>query len=440
MARPPGEQTAIAVSTPAVAGTPVAEATPIGERLDLANLSPDIPDPSEPVTITFASWVSEGLKPFVTRFEKLHPNIKVKLQDVPAEEHQDKLTTQIAGGNAPDAAFVDNGTVGAFGTRNALVNLNPYIEKSVAVKPDDYIEAFRTTATIRGNMYGLPFDGETTGLFYRTDLFKQAGIAGPPTTWEELRTAAQKLTNKQKKQYGWSAFGQEAVYYWYPFLWQTGERAMNEDGEVTFTSERGQRATEFYVDLARNYGHPDLLTSNSWDGRTLFANGRVAMYMAGAWFAGEMLNSYPQITGKWAAAPLPRDAQCATTTAGDSLVIFNQSKNKDAAWKWIEFLSAPQNMALWNVGTKRNPSTLLPPRKSLLEDPQVFANNPLLKGFAQQMECGVSDPAYDDPNWGEIEWGPLNENLGKAFLGEITAAEALEETAAEAEGVLGQEE
>ncbi len=438
--RPAGEETAMAAATVSVEETAGPEATAIGEKLDLANLSPDIPDPEQPVTITFASWVGEGLKPFKARFEKLHPNIKIKLQDVPAEQMQDKLTTQIAGGNAPDAAFVDNGTVSAFGTRNALVNLDPYIAKSAAVKPDDYVDAFRKAATVKGSMYGLPFDGESTGLFYRTDLFEQAGIDGPPETWEEFMEAAKKLTNKEKKQYGFAVFAPEATYYWYPWYWQTGARLISEDGkQIAFNGEEGKRAAEFYVDLARNYSPPDLLNSNSWDGRVAFGNGKVGMYVAGAWFAGTLLDEYPKIKGKWATAPLPKDKQCATTIAGDSLIVFEQSKNKDAAWKWIEFLSAPQNVALWNVGTKQNPGSLLPTRKSLLNDPQVFANNPILQGFAQQMECGVSDPAFDNEQWYQIEEA-LTENLGKAIYGDIEAADAMDEAALAGQDILDAQE
>jgi len=148
-----------------------------------------------------------------------------------------------------------------------------------------------------------------------------------------------------------------------------------------------------------------------------------------------MINEFPKTKGKWASAPLPKDAQCATTIAGDALVIFNQSKNKDAAWKWIEFLSAPQNIALWNIGTRKSPGSLLPTRKSLLNDPQVFVNNPILKGFAEQMNCGVSDPAMENEKWGEAEKA-LNDNLGKAIYGDLTAAEALDEAALEAEDIL----
>ncbi len=409
---------------------------PIGEQLDLAALSPEIPEPTEPVTVQFASWVGEqeGMQKLAETFHELHPNITIDFQDSPAEEITDKLLTQVAGQNAPDAAYLDQGAVGDFAPRSALVALDDYIAKSIAVKPDDYIDAWRDSAMFEGKMYGLPFDGETTGLFYRTDLFEAAGIEGPPTTWEEFEAAAQKLTNVDEKKYGFILFAPEASYYWLPWLWQAGGSLLSEDGkQITFNNEAGKRAAEFYIGL-RDYAPEDFLNSNSYDGRVAFANGTVAMYVAGAWFAGTLRSEFPDIDGKWASAPLPQDQECATTIAGDTLVIFEQSKNKEAAWKWIEFLSAPQNMAAWNLGTADNPGSLLPPRRSLIEDPNAFNNNETLKGFADMMECGISQVANNE-NWGQAD-ELLNEQLGRAMFGEIDAATALDEAAAEGQAVL----
>jgi ABC-type glycerol-3-phosphate transport system substrate-binding protein len=407
---------------------------PIGEELDLANLSPEIPEPTEPVTITFASWVNES--PMMTmlrdQFQQLHPNITVDFQGVPAEEMTDRLTTQIAGGNPPDTAFVDQSAVVDFASRNALLDLGPYVEKSLAVKRDDYVGAFLEAVLWDDKLYGLPYDGETTGLFYRKDLFEAAGIAEPPKTWEELEAAAQALTTED--QYGYIMFAPEAAYYWYPYLWQNGGELLSEDGTtIQFNSDAGKEAAEFYVGLAQ-YSPPDFLNSNSYDGRVAFATGQVAMYVAGAWFASVLQDEYPDINDLWDAAPLPEKERCATTIAGDSLVIPAQSQNPDAAWKWIEFLSAPQNMARWTLGTPQAPGSLLPPRKSLLEDPAVFDLNPILRGFAEQMECGVTGSA-PNPLYGEVEV-VLNDALGRAIYGEIDAATALDEAALEGEDIL----
>jgi multiple sugar transport system substrate-binding protein len=392
-------------------------------------------EPTSPVTITFSSWVGDSaqMKKLAADFHKLHPNITVKFQNVPADSATQKLTTQVAGGTAPDTAFIDSSAVQDFAQRRALVNLDGYIAGSKDVKLDDYVAGFKQTAVYRNSMFALPYDGETTGLFYRTDLFQAAGIAGPPKTWEELQADAAKLTDPSKKQYGFILFAPEAQYYWLPFLWQAGGNLLSKDGKsVAFNSPQGVQAADFYVGL-RKYAPPDYLASNSWDGRVAFATGKVAMYEAGAWFGGEMTSSFPKIKGKWSVAPMPvGPARCATTIAGDSLVVTSQSKNKDAAWMWIEFLSRPDNMKLWTYGSPT--TTLLPPRQSLLSDPQLGRYNPWLKGFAEQMKCAVNETTTN-PNWGQASEA-LNAELGKAIYGEQTPTQALNKAAKKGQTLL----
>ena len=390
-----------------------------------------VPEPTEPVTITFSSWVSntKGMKKLYAKFQQEHPNIKVEFQDVPAEESEKKLTTQVAGGNPPDAAYVDASNIATFAPRKALVDLESYMARSDTTKPTDFVDAFKAQATVDGKMYGLPFDGETTGLFYRKDLFQAAGITEPPKTWDEFTAAAQKLTDPAKKQYGFQVFAPEAEYYFYPWLWQNGGELLSPD-EKTFllNNDAGKAAADYYVGLSK-YSSPDYLNSNSYDARLGFAQGQIAMYMAGAWFAGTLSDEFPKIEGKWAAAPLPSgSAGCKTTIAGDALVLFASGKKQDAAWKWIEFLSKPENMAEWTYGST---GTLLPPRTSLLESPDLVKAKPVLKGFADLMKCGVN---YNiaDKQWPKIS-EELNTQLGNAMFDKVSPTEALDNTAAEAE-------
>jgi multiple sugar transport system substrate-binding protein len=391
-----------------------------------------VPEPSTAVTISFASWVGEipEMRQLLAAFKKEHPNITIKLQNVPAEEATEKLTAQVAGGNPPDVAYVDAGTVANFASRKALVNLDDYISRSDIVKTDGYVPAFKTFTTFDKSMYGLPLDGESTALFYRTDLFQAAGIAKPPTTWPEFEDAARKLTQPAKRQYGVAMFATEAAYYWYPWLWQNGGKLLSDDGkQVLFADDKAKAAAEFYVNLAKNYAPKDYLNSNSYDGRQAFANGQVGMYVAGSWFAGTLADEFPAIDGKWATAPLPTGAAgCGTTIAGDALVIFEQSKQSDAAWKFIEFMSKPDNIALWTYKSKGG--TTLPPISSLLQSPDLVKTKPVLDGFAKAMACGVSN-VVANPDWPKIE-EKLNDELAKAIYGEQTVAAALDEAAAEA--------
>jgi multiple sugar transport system substrate-binding protein len=395
----------------------------------------EVKDPTKPVTVTFQSWVGTDptMKKFAANFHKLHPNITIKFENVSSDNASQKLTTQIAGGNPPDVAFVDASATSDFASRQALVNLDNYIKRSKVVKPDDYVDAFRTFVTYKDSMWGLPIDGESTGLFYRKDLFKAAGIAAPPRTWDEFLADAKKLTNPSKKQYGYEVFAPEAAYYWYPWLYQAGGDLLSADGKkILFTSPEAKKAADFYVGLAK-YSPPDYLNSNSYDGRVAFAQGQTAMYMAGSWFAGTLSSEYPKIDGKWDAAPLPDGpAGCKTTIAGDSLIMLSATKNSDAAWLWMEYLSKPENIATWTY--KSANGTELPPLTSLIESPDLVKTKPVMEGFAKLMKCGVASTVAN-PKFPQIETS-LNDELGKAFYGDQTASQALQNSKDKAEQIL----
>ena len=254
-----------------------------------------------------------------------------------------------------------------------------------------------------------------------------------PATWDDFQADAAKLTDAAKKQYGFIEFGPESEYYWEPFLWQAGGHLMSQDGKtITFDSPEGIKAANFYVGL-RKYSPPDYYSSNSWDGRVAFATGKVAMYEAGAWFGGQMKTEFPKINGKWSVAPMPTGpAGCATTIAGDSLAVFSQSKYPDAAWMWVEFLTQPDNMKTWTFGSPT--TTLLPPRQSLLSDPDLGKFNPWLEGFAQQMKCAVNDN-LTNPKWPQVS-DELNTELGKAIFGEQSASEAIQKAAQKGQQIL----
>jgi multiple sugar transport system substrate-binding protein len=417
----------------------------LGKKLNLAKLSPSIKDPSSPVTLTFEGfYLGAVYNKLAKEFHQIHPNISVNIVNIPADTEQTKLTTQIAGGNAPDAAYVDNGTIGAFAPRGAIVNLDDYMSKSISTPPSDFVPAFKEMVSYQGAVYGLPFDSESTGLYYRKDLFQAAGISQPPSTWAEMLADAKKLTVPSKKQYGIAMFASagETSYYWYNYLYEAGgTQTTPDDKHAAFASPAGLKAGQFYADLAK-YSPPDLWSSNSWDGRVSFATGKVGMYVAGAWFAGEMHNSFPKIKGKWGVVPMPQASStstCANTIAGDSLAIFSGSKNQDAAWKWIEFLDAPQNMALIDIGTKKQPSFELPPRNSLINDPAAFTSNPIMEDFSKGLKCGVPRagmPMSQNPNWGKVDTGPLSDALGKIIYGKEAVKPALEGAAQQANQTL----
>ena len=393
-----------------------------------------VEEPTEPTTVSFFSWIgnSPDMKKLAQEFEQEHPNITIKFENVPAESAGQVLTTRIAGNNAPDVAYVNASDTADYAARGAAVDLSSYIERSDVVESDDYVDAFKNFVTYDEKLWGLPMGGETTGLFYRTDMFEEAGIEEPPTTWEEFEETAAALTDEDAGQFGYVVFASESAYYWYPWLYQAGGDLLSEDGEILFTSDEAKQAAEYYVNLTQ-YSPPDYLNSNSWDGRVAFAEGQVGMYMAGAWFAGTLTEEFPDIEGKWATAPLPEGpAGCKTTIAGDALVMMEQTDNSDAAWLWMEFLSRPDIIARMTYEAE---GTLLPPLTSQLESEEIVEAKPVLEGFIDLMECGVAS-TVSNPKFPRVET-IINEELGKAMYGEQSASEALENAAEQAGPILG---
>jgi len=110
-----------------------------------STVQPIVPsEPSSPVTITFESWVGDSpqMKKFAADFHKLHPNITIQFESVSSDNATQKLTTQIAGGTAPDTAFLDASAVQGFASRGALVNLDGYLAGSKVANPSDFVPAF----------------------------------------------------------------------------------------------------------------------------------------------------------------------------------------------------------------------------------------------------------------------------------------------------------
>ena len=434
-AEPTGAATQAATEAPTEAAATETPFVITGE-----NYSPDIPEPAEPVTVTWATWVNTDTpfwKATIAAFQKVHPNITIEIQSVTSEEMFVQLPAQIAAGHPPDTAYVSDWMTGGLAQNNGLVPLDDYISKSTVIDIEDYIPAFLQPARVGDVQYGLPFASETTGLFYRTDRFEEVGLDPnhPPETWEEFREYAEKLTDKENARYGFAVFATEAAYHFYPWLWQAGGEQLNpaDPNDVVWDSPEGQKAADFYASLAQ-YSPPELLNATSGDGRVPFANGDVAMYVAGTSFAGILVTEFPDAAGKWAAAPLPQDKRCATTIAGDHLVIFKASKHPEAAFKWIEWLSSPQNMIGYSLGNPSEPGTLLPPRTSLVEDPSLYENRPYLEAFKDNMKCAYV-PEADQPNYFKAE-EILTEYLGQALHGEISGSEAVTESAVEAEAAM----
>ena len=352
---------------------------------------------------------------------------------MPAEQASRCSRTRIAGNNAPDVAYVNASDTADYAVARRGRRPRPTTSsRSDVVNPDDYVEAFKTFVTYEDKMWGLPMDGESTGLFYRTDMFEAAGIDGPPTTWEEFEAAAAALTDEDDGPVRLRAVRHRGGVLLVPVA-LPGRRRPAERGrhEIAFTSDEAKEAAEFYVGLTEVLaaGLPQLQLLRRprrlrrGPGRHVHGRRLVRRH------ADRRVPGHRRQVGDRPAPGGPGGLQDhdRRRLAGHD----GQTEVADAAWLWMEYLSQPEILAEWTYKTE---GTLLPPLNSLLEGDEIVEEKPVLQGFIDLMKCGVAS-TVSNPKFPRIET-ILNEELGKAMYGEQSAEEALDNAAQQAEAIL----
>ncbi len=251
------------------------------------------------------------------------------------------------------------------------------------VKQDDYFPGIWETNVIDGKLVGIPWYVDTRLLYYRKDILRQAGVKLPINTWQEWNTAM-----AQVKQY----VGKDRFAILMPLnefeqqlslgLQQDDPLLRDHDNRGNFQSPGFRAALAFYANtFAQQWAPPlsETQVSNVWDE---FFNGYLAFYFSGPWNIREFRNRAPEaLKDQWGTMPLPGPhGPGAGIAGGSSLVLFQRSQHKDAAWKLVEFLSRPDVQQRFHalIGD-------LPPRRSTWRTPEL-EGDPLARAFADQLE------------------------------------------------------
>lgn len=359
---------------------------------------------SEPVTvIKFWGMGNEGemVQSLIREFEKQNPTIHVDVQQIPWTAAHEKLLTAFAGESTPDVCQLGNTWLPEFCVLHALEPLQPFVDRSDIVGLDDYFPGVLKTNFIDSTLFGLPWYVDTRVVFYRKDILQQAGFAEFPKTWEKVLEAS-KVIRRQ-------AMAKKKICYpfflptneWVPsiiFGMQSGGHFLsNNNSRGNFSGPEFTSAFTMLSEFYRMEYSPSgmQLITNLYDS---FSNGLVAMYITGPWNIGEFKRRIrPDLQNEWMTAPLPSmDSSYPGTSLplGTSLVLFRNSRNKEASWKLIEFLSSvEQSIAFYSITGN------LPPRRSAWND-SVLANNKYIKAFYQQLQR--VDPLPQIPEWEQI--------------------------------------
>lgn len=337
--------------------------------------------------------------------------IKVKWGDVAYDTFLEKIIAESrTGGGAYDlVAWVD-----AWGPaiRDALVPLDDKLEEA-GRDLADYPEVFQTVVKAgdpEGKVYGLPLRGHAFLLFYRQDVFDKLGLE-PPKTWQELIETGKKIQAETKlnaiaNYYG--LFGGQNLFNWFAHLWSNGADLLDEENRPAFNSPAGVEATELYIDYLREHKltPPASVTWGEQEANTAAAQGKAAMFIGWWWmidvFKGE--EAAKVVRDNIAFAPVPgwEGKEAASYGYLWPMGILNQSKNQDAAWEYLKWLSHPEVEKEVALADPPAPQTNITVRLSNLRDPAV---NEKWNGI-NETAAGILEDARTTPmiaEWGEIQ-------------------------------------
>ena len=347
-------------------------------------------------------------------FEAAHPDVDIKLEDVSWDNLQQRLTTDIAGGTAPDIAIIGTRWLLDYAANDIAEPIDDYMTPEFKAK---FIEAFLAPSVIDGVTYGLPVAASARAMYYNKDLLAKAGVQEPPKTWDQLVEDAKAVKEKGGGAYGFGLQGKEIEtdVYWYYALWTHGGDLIVDD-KSGIASDAGVKSAELYKSMIdQSLTQPGPTGSNRQDVESLFKQGRAAMILSGPWLRGQIKDEAPDLN--YGLAALPEAGTPATYGVTDTIMIFKSSQHKDLAWKFLEE-SAFSTKNRTEFSSKEG---FLPVLKSVEEAPE-FADNPQLKVFTSLLPNAKFAPLI--PNW-EMASDAATAALQRIYQGEAEPKAAL---------------
>ena len=390
----------------------------------------------------------DATKQLLPQFEK-ETGIKVIIDAMPYLTLREKQVTELTSkSGAYDLIMMDLIWVGEYHRF-----LLPLDERVKATPPEvldmeDFMPRLLHGYGIwEDRLYGLPYYPGVQMLYYRKDLFgdpsekrtfkaKYGYELQPPKTWEQFRDIAEHFddrdTNGDGKVDFWgfaSAYvrGEHIVCDYLTRLWGFGGEFLDDNWKPAFNNSTGVKALEFYIDMVQ-FG-PLGMTSYAHDETsTAMLEGSVAMIIQWTGYAVQMEDpAQSKIAGKVGYAVVPGDPP-SPTLGGWGLGICRESKNQDAAWEFLK----------WMTGKKMaKPYAMIDGgvvRYSVYEDPDVKSKYPFYDADSKSYDLVKMRPRIPEyPKISEV----FALELSEAVSGKKSPEKALDSAAEQIIEILG---
>ena len=334
--------------------------------------------------IAYPAWDTKAQEAAVTGifadYEKQNPNVKIELISLPFPVLRQRLVVSARAGDPPDVAYVDGRWVPEMAVPGLIADIT--VAAAKLDRADWFPEPWKG-CTVGGRIFAIPDRIDPWLVYYNTELFEKAGITAFPKTMDELAAAAVKITGGGV--YGWGLIGAKdasLISRFINFLYAFHGDLLTPDGKKSaFGQPDAVAALRFYTDLLVKYkaAQPSAMANGLNDVNQLFMTGRAGMIIDGPWRQGTLREQAPNL--KWSLGQLPPAAGKTPRylTSSWYYTLFKGGRNQEAAFKFVDFLLKPENMARSVV--------TLPARKSAALDPR-FAT-PAYKPWVDAIPAAV---------------------------------------------------
>ncbi len=285
-------------------------------------------------------------------FEKQHPGIHLRWVVLEENVLRQRVTTDIAThGGQFDIMTIGNYEVPIWAKQGWIA---PFDDLSASYDVDDILKPVRAGISYQNKLYALPFYAESAMLFYRTDLFKQAGLTMPDApTYAQIRQFADKITDKSKQVYGICLRGKpgwgENMAYFTTLVTAMGGQYFNDSWHATLNTAPWHAALNYYDGIMKADGPPGASSNGFNENLALFASGHCGMWIDATSAAGTLYDKkQSQVADSVGFAALPTG----TFKGGPTwlwswnLAIPASSKQVDAAKQFINWATSKEYIQL----------------------------------------------------------------------------------------------
>ena len=293
-------------------------------------------------------------------FEKENPAIK--LRPIYSGTYQDsiaKALTAVKSGDPPVTSILLSTDMYTLIDEDAIVPFDDLIktaEDRAWLK--SFYPAFMENSQTGGKTWGIPFQRSTIVLYYNKDAFKEAGLDPnrPPGTWKEMADYAAKLTKRDASgnvsQWGVQIPSSGFPYWLFQALViENGVNLMNAAGtQVYYDKPEVVGALQYWLDLVnKSKVHPPGVVEWGTTPKDFFER-KVAMMWT---TTGNLTNVRSNAKFDFGVALLPAGKQRGSPTGGGNFYLFKKSTpaQREAAFKFIKWVTTPQRAAQWGIDT-----------------------------------------------------------------------------------------